>query len=390
MAHRDTPSRLGHLVATIYGETTAAAFVPKPLPPQPAINVTHLMPSLDRANRALGRLDGVSSTLPDTSLFLYMYVRKEAVLSSQIEGTQSSLSDILLHEDGNGPGIPLDDTKEVLNYVQALDFGLNRLRDGFPFCLRLIRELHAVLLESGRGESKQPGTFRQTQNWVGGTKPETAEFVPPPPTYLDGCLTDFEAFLNNPTDNLPSLVKAGLIHAQFETIHPFLDGNGRIGRLLVALWLCHEGILQEPLLYLSLYFKQNRSTYYRLLQKTRFEGDWESWLEFFLEGVRETADQAAETARRVLLLFEADQKRIESLGRSAGTATRLHHRLQKRPIMSITEAAKDLQTTHPTIKSSVEKLEALGILEEVTGRRRDKKYVYREYVNILNEGAEPL
>jgi Fic family protein len=345
---------------------------------------------LENANRALGRLDGVTSILPDTPLFLYMYVRKEALLSSQIEGTQSSLSDLLLFESEEAPGVPLDDVQEVSNYVAAMNHGLARIREGFPISLRLIREIHDILLSKGRGSTKQPGEFRRSQNWIGGTRPGNALFVPPPPEYVLDLMSDLEAFIHAETSEIPSLIKAGLVHVQFETIHPFLDGNGRLGRLLVTFLLCTQGILKEPILYLSLYFKTHRRQYYDLLQGVRERGDWETWLEFFLDGITETSLQAAEAAREILSLFEADRQRIESLGRPAASALRVHQLLQQKPIVGIPDAAQKLGISAPTIAKSIQHLERLGIIREITGKQRGRMFVYSDYLSILSRGTEAL
>src|SRR6202140_3209403 len=307
--------RLGrYAVCTLAGESVRA-FVPPTLPPVPAVRLDALQVLLEQANQALGRLDGLASILPDLSLFIYTYVRKEAVLSSQIEGTQSSLSDLLMFENDEVPGVPIQDVQEVSNYVAAMNHGLQRLRSGFPLSLRLICEIHDVLLSKGRGSEKQPGEFRKSQNWIGGTRPGNASFVPPPPELVLDCMSNLELFLHQDRPDLPLLIKAGLVHVQFETIHPFLDGNGRLGRLLITFLLCAQNVIREPILYLSLYFKAHRTTYYDLLDRVRVKGDWEAWLDFFLTGVRETADQAGSAARRTLALFEANQRRIESLGR---------------------------------------------------------------------------
>ena len=259
------------------------AFIPPPLPPAPPVRMDRLNSLLDNANLALGRLDGMTSVLPDTDLFLYMYVRKEALLSSQIEGTQSSLSELLLFERAELPGVTLDDVQDVANYVAAMDHGLARIREGFPISLRLIRGIHEKLLSKGRGSKRQPGEFRRSQNWIGGSRPGNAVFVPPPPGQVPDLMSDLEKFIHADTPEIPALIEAGLVHVQFETIHPFLDGNGRLGRLLIAFLLCTQGILKEPILYLSLYLKTHRQTYYDLLQWVRDRGDWEAWLEFFLE-----------------------------------------------------------------------------------------------------------
>src|SRR6202521_3153130 len=272
--------RLGTYVSTTTAGETVKAFVPQPLPPDPPVNLSGLYHQLDRANQALGRLDGLTTLLPDTQLFLYLYVRKEALLSSQIEGTKSSFSDLLLFENEAVPGVPIDDVEEVSNYVAAVQHGLRRLAGGFPLSLRLIREIHGILLRGGRGANKTPGEFRRSQNWIGGARPGNASFVPPPPEQMMKCLDSFERFLHHEDEKhgLPLLVEAGLVHVQFESIHPFLDGNGRLGRLLITLLLCAQGALKQPLLYLSLFFKTHRDKYYDHLQRVRTEGAWEEWL----------------------------------------------------------------------------------------------------------------
>lgn len=383
-------SRLGRYEVTAYSGERVRAFVPPPLPPEPAIEISQLQQLLDRANQALGRLDGVASILPDTPLFLYMYVRKEAVLSSQIEGTQSSLSDLLLFEAEEAPGVPLDDVQEVSNYVAAMNHGLKRLKDGFPLTSRLLREIHSILLERGRGETQDPGEFRRSQNWVGGSRPGNAAYVPPPPQYVAECMSDLERFLHADTPGVPLLVKAGLAHVQFETIHPFLDGNGRLGRLLITLFLCERKVLRDPLLYLSLYLKANRSTYYDLLQAVRQTGDWERWLDFFLTGVIETSDQAADTARRLLVLFDTDRRKIEGFGRAAASALRVHQLLQSKPLITIPGAAAALNLSQPTIRNSFTHLRTAGIIREITGRQRGRAFVYDRYLALLNEGTEPI
>jgi Fic family protein len=378
-----------YIVSSTAGESVRA-FLPNPLPPNPPLELDRFYPLLDRANQALGRLDGLSNILPSPDLFLYFYVRKEAVLSSQIEGTQSSLSDLLLFENEAVPGVPLDDVREVSNYVAALDHGLKRLREGFPLSLRLIREIHEILLRKGRGKDKTPGEFRTTQNWIGGTRPGNAIYVPPPPERLMECLDSFEKFLHDETVTLPLLVQLSLIHVQFETIHPFLDGNGRLGRLLITLLLCARGALQEPLLYLSLYFKTHRSHYYDLLQRVRQDGAWEEWLEFFLEGVESTAKQAAETAVELNRLFAADRKRIQEIGRPALTALRVHEYMQMKPLISIGLAARALNLTVTTVGTALARLESLGIVRETTGRERDRIFAYSHYVEIVSAGTEPI
>ena len=319
-----------------------------------------------------------------------MYIRKEALLSSQIEGTQSSLSDLLLYESDEAPGVPIDDTKEVANYVAAMDHGLRRLREDFPLSLRLIREIHAILLSKGRGEDKTPGEFRRSQNWIGGTRPGNALFVPPPPHLLMDCLGALETFIHTDAPDLPLLVKAAMVHVQFETIHPFLDGNGRLGRLLITFLMCERAILREPLLYLSLFFKQNRQTYYELLQAVRERGDWEAWLDFFLRGVTTTAAQGTHTAQSLLRLFSNDRARIEQLGRPAATVLRLHQLLQRRGLVTIPAASRRLALSQPTVTGALGHLQTLGIARETTGRQRGRVFVYDAFLNLIGEGTDPL
>jgi Fic family protein len=384
-------TRLGNYETTSVVGESVRAFVPPPLPPVPPLELNaERHDLLEKANRSLGRLDGVATLFPDPALFLYMYVRKEALLSSQIEGTQSSLSDLLLFESEELPGVPIDDVEEVSCYVSAMNYGLERLRGGFPLSLRLIKEIHKAMLSSGRGSKKTPGEFRTSQNWIGGTRPGNARFVPPPPQRVIECMGLLEKFLHDDPVKTPLLIKAALTHVQFETIHPFLDGNGRVGRLLITLLLCAEGALAQPMLYLSLYFKQHRDDYYDLLQRVRTKGAWEDWLDFFLLGVIDTTDQAVRAAQRILELFRDDRARIENLGRAAASALRLHHAFQERAVLSIPGAAKRVGVSQPTITSALAHLGRLGIVRETTGRKRRKLYVYDAYLNILGEGAEPI
>jgi Fic family protein len=382
----------GKYVVTSTAGEKVRAFVPNSLPPHPPMELgSSIYDLMERANRSLGRLDGVSSLLPDPSLFIYFYVRKEALLSSQIEGTQSSLSDLLLFENEQAPGAPLDDVREVSNYVAAMSHGLKRIReDDFPVSLRLLKEIHEVLLRKGRGSDKQPGEFRRSQNWVGGSRPGYALFVPPPPESILSCMANLEEFLHDKPKPTPVLIKAALSHVQFETIHPFLDGNGRVGRLLITLILCAEEALQEPLLYLSLYFKRNREEYYERLQRVRTHSEWILWIQFFFEGIRETAQQAALTAREILSLFEKDRRQIEDLGRKAGSAQRIHTLLQKNPLVTIPKVAFQLGISQPTITSILQVFERLGIVREITGKQRDRVYAYDPYLRILEQGTEPV
>ncbi|MFC4486327.1 Fic family protein [Tepidiphilus baoligensis] len=378
----------GIYTATAVAGETVRAFVPAPLPPTPAIELTGARQRLlERALLACGRLDAITALLPEPDLFLYAYVRREAVLSSQIEGTQSSLSDLLMFELDQAPGVPFDDVTEVSNYVAALEHGLARLREGFPLCNRLLREIHARLLASGRGAQKQPGEFRTSQNWLGGTRPGNAQFVPPPPQDVEPCMSALERYLHAP-DAPGALVKAALAHVQFETIHPFLDGNGRVGRLLIALILHHDGVLRQPLLYLSLYFKQHRAEYYRQLDAVRHTGDWESWLDFFLEGVEQTATGAVDTAHRLLALFQQDAVRVRTLGRSAANALHLFDALRRRPVATIGVLAQQTGVSFATAARHVEALAQLGILRELTQKSRERVFAYQRYLDILNEGAQ--
>ena len=379
-----------YVASTVVGETVQA-FVPDPLPPSPPLVLDHeLSDRLDRAHIALGRLDGVSGILPDTHLFLYAYVRKEAVLSSQIEGTQSSLSDLLLFELDESPGVPFDDVVEVSNYVAALEHGLARVRAGFPISNRLIREVHGILLSRGRGQTKSPGEFRRTQNWVGGTRPGDAHFVPSPPEQVEASMAHLERYLHDQPSRTSTLLKAALAHVQFETIHPFLDGNGRVGRLLIPMLLCAEGVLREPLLYLSLYFKQNRSQYYEKLDRVRTGGEWEEWVMFFATGVEETANAAVTAAHRLLEISQADRARVQSAGRIAGSALQVHHALLSRPVNTIGRLAADTGLSVPAITDSLRAMEQLQLVREITGRKRGRVFSYVPYLDVLQQGMEPL
>lgn len=380
-----------YLPATTIGAHGVKAFVPDPLPPRPPLEIDiGLREKLDAALLSLGRLDSVTTLLPDTSFFLYTYVRKEAVLSSQIEGTQSSLSDLLLFEAEASTDVPLDDVTEVSNYVAAMQLGLKRIREGVPISNRLIKEMHARLLTRGRGAAKNPGEFRSTQNWLGASDPSTAVFVPPPPNFVVECMSDLEKWLHNKPERTPTLIKAALAHVQFETVHPFLDGNGRIGRLLVTLLLCAEEVLREPLLYLSLYLKKHRGRYYELLDEVRTKGAWETWLGFFADGVHETAGSAVKTAQRLVALAGADRDRIRSIPRAAGSALRVHHALQERPVATTAQLVKRSKLSFPTVIESLRRLEDLGVVREMTGRPRYRVYSYEKYLGILSEGTEPL
>ena len=379
----------GHYVTVSTVGERMRAFVPAPLPPQPPIDwTTELREKFDHALLALGRLDSVTALLPDTSIFLYMYVRKEAVLSSMIEGTQSSLSDLLLFELEQEPGVPLDDVREVSNYVAALNHGLRRLAAGFPLSLRLLKEIHAVLLSKGRGSDRTPGEFRSSQNWIGGTRPGNAAFVPPPPEQVVECMGALELFLHDQPERTPALLKAALAHAQFETIHPFLDGNGRLGRLLITLLLCEGKVLQEPMLYLSLYLQTHRQYYYELLNGTRLDGDWEAWLAFFAEAVIDTSTQAVDTAKQLAGLSAEDRDRIGQLGRAAASILRVHRALLEHPIATVGWLAQKTQLTQATVNKALVHLEGLGIVRELTKQKRNRLFSYGRYVEIMNQGTE--
>lgn len=390
MSVGDKKQRIGRYVrsSAVAGERYEA-YLPTPLPPKPPIDVQSFFLTLDQAYTALGRLDGVSMFLPDPHLFLYMYVRKEAVLSSQIEGTQSSLSDLLLFESEEAPGAPVDDVAEVSCYVAAMNYGLERLKE-FPLSLRLIREIHEKLMNNARGGHKQPGEFRTSQNWIGGSRPGNARFVPPPPEHLMECLDNFEKFLHDDAVKLPTLIKAAVAHVQFETIHPFLDGNGRLGRLLITFILCNEGILREPLLYLSLYLKTNRQAYYDHLQSVRETGDWEAWIKFFLTGVIETANQAMEAAQAIVQLFARDRQRVEQSGKATAALLTIQGYLQRNPIATTTKIKEACEVSLPTVLRSLASLEALGVVKEITGKERHKVFVYSEYLDLLSKGTEPI
>ncbi|MGQ0592524.1 MAG: Fic family protein [Gammaproteobacteria bacterium] len=363
------------------------AFIPAPLPPDPPIQLDGgLQAQLSTANLALGRLDGSIQTLPNPDLFVFMYVRKEAVLSSQIEGTQSSLQDLLAAEARLLSSEMPRDVDEVINYVRAMNHGLARLAE-LPVSVRLIREIHEHLLRGVRGSRLTSGELRRSQNWIGpgGCTLNEATFVPPPPEVIPQALADLERFLHAP-DDLPLLVKIGLAHVQFETIHPFLDGNGRVGRLLITFLLCEKGVLLKPVLYLSHYFKRHRETYYALLQKTRDEGAWEDWLAFFLDGVAEVSRQATETARRILALREAHRQSVtEQLGRAAGNGHRVLGSLYERPILSVNAVKELTGTSYAAANQLVERLVTIGVLREMTGRSRNRRFRYDAYIRLFDE-----
>ena len=377
---------------TVGGETYHT-YIPQPLPPDPHLDLANSHTLMEQALIAMGRLDGKSEILPDPELFLYTYVRKEALLSSQIEGTQSSLSDLLLFENDSenskAADVGIDDVKEVSRYVTAMTYGLDRLKK-FPLSLRLICDVHGKLMEDAPGSSKQPGEFRKSQNWIGGSRPGNAVFVPPPPEKMKECLHDFELFLHDKKVKLPVLIKAALAHVQFETIHPFLDGNGRLGRLLIILILCNGGILKNPLLYLSWYFKVNRQAYYDHLQDVRETGSWEAWIHFFLIGVMETANQARETAEAITQLFDNDLNHIKESGKLTAGVTAVHDHLKQRPVSRTTAISQETRLSIPTVIRSLAVLESLGIVTEISGKKRNRIFVYQKYLELLRKDTEPL
>lgn len=363
-------------------------FLPAPLPPHPSIQYDEELQALtEKASLALGRLDSITTHLPNPELLLYTYIRKEAVLSSQIEGTQSSLSDLLLFENKETPGVPVEDVKEVLNYVAALEHGVKRLRE-LPISLRLIKEIHAILLKGGRGGNKEPGEFRRSQNWIGGSRPGNAKFVPPPPQEVIPSLGALEKFIHGEPAQTPTLIKAGLVHAQFESIHPFLDGNGRLGRLLIPFIMIAEGVLSSPLLYLSLYFKVQRTEYYEALQRVRTNGDWEGWLAFYLDGIAEVANQASDTATKLVGIFKEHGAAIETLGRARFTALKVHDLFKKRCILSLPVISKELDVSFPTANKTLGKLQQLGFVKEITGKQRHRVFSYEPFLKMLQEGMD--
>ncbi len=349
------------------GGEEVRSFIPNELPlKQPLQLNTEISRKLDNALVSLGRLDSISEILPDSSLFLYMYVRKEAVLSSMIEGTQSSISDLLVYELEGIPGVPMDDAMEVSNYVKALEYGVKCIDEGFPISSRLFKEIHNILLSKGRGSKKEPGQYRLSQNWIGGTRPGNALYVPPPPDMVDNCMGNLENFLHDIKCVTPVLLKAAISHVQFETIHPFLDGNGRLGRLLISLLLYENKILQKPLLYLSLYFKIHRQEYYEHLTNVRVKGDWEKWIDFFADAVIHTSNQAVKTAKNLIDLINKDEERVKNMGRASSTALTVYRCFVKNPVLNAGAIQNQSSLSTATIHSSLENLVNLDILEEVS------------------------
>lgn len=377
----------GRYVPSIAGGFACQAFIPAPLPPHPPLEInSKLQVRLAEAHIALGRLDAISSLLPDAKLFLYSYVRKEAVMSSQIEGTQSSLSDLMLYEMAAQPGVPMDDVQEVSCYVHALTLGVERISQGHPITIRLVKELHQALMTSGRGIQRGPGEFRNNQVWIGGHRADEATFVPPPANEIAACWSELEKFLNDVPEPIEPVIKAALMHVQFETIHPFMDGNGRLGRLLIPLIFAQAGILEEPLLYLSVFFKKHRQTYYERLQQVRLTGDWEAWLLFFVDAITATATQAVATAQQLNQLLLADKIKLVQLGRLAGSANQILEALFNQPIASINLLVEKTGLTPATIGKALDVMEnTLGLVRELTGQKRNRVYAYSAYIEILNQ-----
>lgn len=378
----------GQYVSSVAGGVNCKAFVPAPLPPTPELQLSGKLHSrISQAMLALGRLDAISTLLPDAQLFLYSYVRKEAVMSSQIEGTQSSLSDLMLYEMEGMPGVPMDDVQEVSCYVNALSLGVQRIREGHPITFRLISELHQALMTSGRGINKAPGEFRKNSVWIGGHRADEATFVPPPAIELANCWADLERFINDVPQETDPLIKAALAHVQFETIHPFLDGNGRLGRLLIPLILVSGGVLSQPLLYLSVFFKKHRQTYYDRLQQVRISGDWESWLLFFVDAVATTANQAVGTAQALNQLRQTHRQQLEPLGRLATSAQQVLDVLFEQPIANINTLVKGSNLTPATVGKVMDRLSQpdIALVKELTGQKRNRVFAYSAYIDILNQ-----
>ena len=390
MQNNEIKSRIGSkVVISPVGEERVEAYLPPPLPPDPPVSAEMLTAKLGKAHWVMGRLDGMMANLPDGPTFLYTYVRQEALLSSQIEGIQLSLSDLLFSEVGDTSGVPVDDVQEVSSYVAAMAYGLKRITDGFPLSQHLMREIHEILLSRGPGSTKLPGEFRRSQNWIGGSRPENALYVPPPPWHVADLMNDLEKFIHTDYPEYTELVKAALMHVQFETIHPFLNGNGRLGRLMITFLLCASGLLRHPTLYLSLYFKTHKSRYFELLQRVRTHGDWETWLEFFLDGVIDTSEHAIETAQKILELFKRDQEKIEQSGTLAASPLRVHRVLQERPVLSASYAVMSTGISLPTVYSAIRHLQSIGIVKEVTGKKKNRIFTYDEYFRILSETSDP-
>lgn len=381
MKNRLRTTGVYHTIKT--GNESYRPFVPHPLPPDPPLQLENFVGQLSEAYGALGRLEGMNALLPSIDLFIYMYVRKEAVLSSRIEGTQSSLSDLLLFENKHMPRVPIDDVAQVSNYVRAMAYGLSQVDAGHPISVRLVRVMHEYLLDGTRGSSAYDGQFRTAQNWIGGSRPGNAMYVPPPPHEVPQLMSDLEKFLNHRVVQYPSLILAALGHAQFEMIHPFLDGNGRIGRLLITLLLCNDGVISKPSLYLSLYFKKHRSAYCELFNHVRETGDWEKWISFFLDGVIMAANAATQLSQKVCKLLDADRAKIADLGRVRGTVEQVFGVFLKKPMLAIVTVAQEAGVSFPTAQKAIDTLQDLGIVAEISGKQRDRIYAYSAYLELL-------
>ena len=384
--------RAGHYVKQLSGELAYKAFIPKALPPNPPVQFdSELTNMLSRADQGIGKLDGILNSIPNPDLFVAMYIKKEAVLSSQIEGTQASLSDILEKEEDILSGKKDDDVKVTLNYIEAMNYGLERI-EKLPLSLRLIREIHKILLTDVRGKGKTPGEFRKSQNWVGpqGCTIANAVFVPPPVFEMNEAMGLLEKYLHA-GKTFPILIECGLIHAQFETIHPFLDGNGRIGRLLITFLLCLNDVISKPLLYLSYYFKKNRAEYYEKLTAVRDSGNWEEWLKFFLKGIAETSDNVVELSNRIIALQERNAELVrKSMIRYSPKAIELLEKMYIYPVFSVNKAKDLCGISYNAAKNIIKKFMGLNIITEKTDKKRNRKYFFEEYIGLLNEGREDL
>ena len=375
-------------IISITGERVKA-FIPTPLPPKPPVVLTPELHRLhDQALTAIGELNAQGTYLPCAPLLLYSFIRKEAVLSSEIEGTQSSLSDLLASESDGAVGVPQDDITEVSNYVAAIQHGLKRLQEGMPLSLRLLKEMHEVLLHRGRGSTKSPGEFRTSQNWIGGSRPGNAAFVPPPPHRVMECMGDLELFIHDEKEAMPDLIRTALAHVQFETIHPFLDGNGRAGRLLIIFMLCNVGILKHPLLYLSLYFKVHRDEYYSLLTRTRISGDWEAWIAYFLDAIVKTANQAVETAQLLMAQMKRDEDVLRQTPRVGSAVYQVLDVFKSKLASNSTSLIEESHLSAATVHNVLTKLVHMGILREITGMKRNRVYVYEACLKLLNREFE--
>lgn len=384
------PGRSGRYLLVQRDPEPVWAFHPAPLPPDPPLAPDGRRDELlEQADQSLGRLDGLAQILPNVDVIIRGFVRKEAVLSSQIEGTQSSLSDLLLFEQDQYSDVP-EDVHEPSDYIAAMQLGLDMLGE-LPLCIRVIREVHARLLSTGRGSDKDPGEFRRTQNWIGGTRPGDALFVPPPAHEVPAAMGALERFLHDDPVRTPTLIKAALAHVQFETIHPFLDGNGRVGRMLVPLLLCERRVLHRPLLYLSLYLKEHRTAYYEHLQRVRDEGAWEPWVQFFLEGVLAVTEQTTAIVRRLVRTFDEDRARVSGLGRAASSVAAVYEFAVEAVVFSTAAARRALgppAMSNPTLYRSIGELQRLGILDEISGRSRDRVYAHARCLQLLDAGID--